>query len=66
MIPLLLSHAPFFGATRARYEVPRALAGKLQALADLSEAMAIYVLPTPAAMHRHRQCRLRPPERIGK
>ena len=66
MIPLLLSHAPFFGAAAARYEVPRALAVKLQALADLCEAMAIYVLPTAAAMHRHRECRLRQGKSLGK
>ncbi|CAK9027142.1 unnamed protein product, partial [Durusdinium trenchii] len=59
VIPLVLSHLPYIGALSARRQVPACAAAKLTALADLCEATAIYQLPTPAALQRHRECRLR-------
>eukprot|EP00435_Cladocopium_sp_Y103_P012104 s557_g3.t1 len=59
LLPLIISHLPYIGAQAASAHVPRAAAKKLAALADLWEAVAIYPLPTAAALHRHRECRLR-------
>ncbi|CAL1130051.1 unnamed protein product [Cladocopium goreaui] len=59
LLPLIISHLPYIGAAASASAVPRAAAKKLAALADLCEAVAIYPLPTAAALHRHRECRLR-------